>query len=69
MHRTPLGIRLSVVSSTTASSVQGRLHRGEYGEIIYLAEDPETGEIRRFTVSLESRETIELAPAEVDMLD
>ena len=67
MYEHLLGRRVRV--STTASSVQGRLHRGEYGEIIYLAEDPETGEIRGFTVSLESRETIELALAEVDMLD
>jgi hypothetical protein len=67
MYEHLLGRRVKV--STTASSVQGSLHRGEYGEIVYFAEDREWGEIRRFTVRLESGETIELAPAEVDMLD
>jgi hypothetical protein len=67
MYQHLLGRRVRV--STTASSEQGNLHRGEYGEIVYFAQAPESGEIRRFTVRLESGETIELAPAEVDMLD
>jgi hypothetical protein len=67
MYQHLLGKRVRV--STTATSEQGSPHRGEYGEIVYFAQDPDSGEIRSFSVRLQSGETIDLAPAEVDMLD
>jgi hypothetical protein len=67
MYQHLLGRRVRV--STTASSVQGNLHRGEYGELIYYGTYPETAEIRIFTVRLDSGESIDLPTAEVDMLD
>jgi hypothetical protein len=48
------------------TSDRGRLHRGEYAEIREYAADPVSGELKRLTVRLDSGETVELPPTDVE---
>ena len=61
-----LGRRVRILP--TADSELGRLHAGEYGEIVHQVGSLEEG-VREYTIRLGDGETISLKPGEVEILD